>query len=327
MAAILQGNNNNNVQQSLYVYIQEKHSYSGSKSREWALTHMQRKQHTHTSRNSDAQTLLFLFDSISTKMWWVRKRLLQMPMPPTHTHTQPKPAHIQTNWHAYMNVCVCVCRTATRGQPHCAIIAVVVAVAVMWACVCVCGFWCLRWSATTTAAAAQLRSLASSLWRSRNVWPKFSQTHTHTHVCSQAYSLIPTHTQTQSAHLLHFACALSRLLLWDAAATAFYCCYCLFFALRSLSLQFAQIRISVAIFFCTSFCTCKLREHCVPEWETESLCNEDCRNWQRRQCKWEKERERTIGKRIYAMKITEICKEANAREREKENSAEESFCD
>lgn len=187
-----------------------------------------------------------------------------------------------------MNVCVCVSRTATRGQPNCAIIPVVVAVAIMWACVCICRFWCLRWSATTTAA--QLRSLASSLWRSRNVWPKFSQTHTCTYICSKAYSLIPTHTylQTLSAHLLHFACALSRLLLLDAAV--FCCCFCLFFALRSLSLQFAQIRISVAIFFCTSFCTCKLRERCVQE------------------------RGRAMGKRVCAMRIAEICKEGNASE-------------
>lgn len=255
-------------------------------------SHTCRGNNTHTSRISDAQTLLFLFDSISTKMWWVRKRLLQMPMPPTHTHTARTCAYTDKLACIHECLCVCVCRTATRGQPHCAIIAVVVAVAVMWACVCVCGFWCLRWSATTTAAAAQLRSLASSLWRSRNVWPIFSQTHTHMLASILTHS--HTHTQTQSAHLLHFACALSRLLLLDAAATAICCCYCLFFALRSLSLQFAQIRISVAIFFCTSFCTCKLREQCVREWET------------------------AMGTRVCAMRIAEIGKEGNASERRSE---------
>lgn len=113
---------------------------------------------------------------------------------------------------------------------------------------------------------------------------------THTHVCSQAYSLIPSHTQAQSAHLLHFACALSRLLLLDAAATAFCCCYCRFFALRSLSLQFAQIRIHKCGHFLLHFFLHMQVERALcaimrdSDWE-ESLCNEDCRNLQRRQCK------------------------------------------
>lgn len=243
-------------------------------------SHTCRGNNTHTHKQNFRRTDTFIpfwFDFHENVMS-AQKASADADASNTHTHSPNLRIHRQTGVHTWMSVCVC--RTATRGQPQCAIIAVVVAIAVMWACVCVCGFWCLRWSATTTAA-AQLRSLASSLWRSRNVWPKFSQTHTHTCMLASILTHSHTHAQTPSAHLLHFACALSRLLLWDAAATAFCCCYCLFFALRSLSLQLAQIRISVAIFFCNSFCTCKLREHCVREWETESLCNEDCRNWQK----------------------------------------------
>lgn len=240
MAAILQGNNNNNnFQQSLYVYIQEKHSYSGSKSREWALTHMQRKHRTHTQAEIQTHRQFYSFlirfprKCDECAKGFCRCRCLQ------HTHTQPEPAHTQTNWHAYMNVCVCVCRTATRGQPHCAIIAVVVAVAVMWACVCVCGFWCLRWSATTTAA-AQLRSLASSLWRSRNVWPKFSQTHTHTHMYARKHTHSFPHTHRHRAltcctlHVLSLACCSWMLLPLPFVVAIAFSLLCALFRCNSL---------------------------------------------------------------------------------------------
>lgn len=77
------------------------------------------------------------------------------------------------------------------------------------------------------------------VYGARATFGRNSLKHTHTHVCSQAYSLIPTHTQTQSAHLLHFACALSRLLLLDAAATAF---LLLLLPFLCFALSFAAIR-------------------------------------------------------------------------------------
>lgn len=226
----------------LYVvrtYIQEELSYSGQKQRvsthrtqqAGKRTHRCVKTHTHTNRNSDAQTLLFLFDSISTKMWWVRKRLLQMPMPPTHIHTHSTTTSTYTHELAWIYTCVCVwlCRTAARGQPHCAII-VVAAVAVMWACACICSFWCLPWSAAVAQQEQQQQQPNNSgLWLQvcgaratfgRNFTGPFSQTHTHSNL--PAYTLIRTctrkqahrhsqhiHKQTLSAHLLHFACALA----------------------------------------------------------------------------------------------------------------------
>lgn len=266
MAAILQGNNNNNnnnFQQSLYVYIQEKHSYSGSKSREWALTHMQRKQHTHTQAEFQTHRHFYSFlirfprKCDECAKGFCRCRCLQ------HTHTQPEPAHTQTNWRAYMNACVCVCVEPPLAVSPTALLLLLLLPSLS----CERASVFVDFGVYVGQQQQQQQQPNSGPWLrvygARATFGRNSLKHTHTHVCLQAYSLIPT--QTQSAHLLHFACALSRLLLLDAAATAICCCYCLFFALRSLSLQFAQIRISVAIFFCTSFCTCKLREHCVRE--------------------------------------------------------------
>lgn len=82
----------------------------------------------------------------------------------------------------------------------------------------------------------------------------------HTHTCMLASILTHslTHTDIERSPAALCMCSLSLVAFGC-------CCHCLFFALRSLSLQFAQIRISVAIFFCTSFCTCKLRERCMRE--------------------------------------------------------------
>lgn len=128
------------------------------------------------------------------------------------------------------------------------------------------------------------------VYGARATFGRNSLKHTHTHVCSQAYSLIPAHRHRAltccTLHVLSLACCS-----WMLLPLPFCCCYCLFFALRSLSLQFAQIRISVAIFFCTSFCTCKLRESTV------------CQNERQRVC---------------AMRIAEIGKEGNASERRSE---------
>lgn len=106
MAAILQGNNNNNFQHSLYVYIQEKHSYSGSKSREWALTHMQRKQHTHKQKFRRTDTFIpFWFDFHENVM---SAQKASADADAYNTHSPNLHIHRQTGMHTWMSVCVCV---------------------------------------------------------------------------------------------------------------------------------------------------------------------------------------------------------------------------
>lgn len=182
-----------------------------------------------------------------------------------HTHTYSPNLHIhrQTGMHTYVHECLCVCVEPPLAVSPTALLFLLLLPSLL----------CERASVFVDfgvyVGQQQQQQPNSGPWLrvygARAAFGRNSLKHTYMYICSQAYSLIPTHTciQTLSAHLLHFACALSRLLLLDAAVTAFCCCYCHFFALRSFSLQFAQIRISVAIFFCTSFCTCKLRERCV----------------------------------------------------------------
>lgn len=278
-------------------------------------SHTCRGNNTHTHKQNFRRTDTFIpfwFDFHENVMS-AQKASADADASNTHTHSPNLRIHRQTGVHTWMSVCVC--RTATRGQPHCAIIPVVVAVAVMWACVCVCGFWCLRWSATTTAA-AQLRSLASSLWRSRNVWPKFSQTHTHT--CMLASILTHSHTDTERSPAALCMCSLSLVALGC-------CCHCLLLLLLPFlffALSFAAIRSNsdkcghfLLHFFLhmqveRALCArmrdrefvqwglpklarkaLQVREGAKKSYRKENLCNEDYRNLQRRQCTWERERE------------------------------------
>lgn len=236
MAAILQGNNNNNFQQSLYVYIQEKHSYSGSKSREWALTHMQRKQHTHTQAEIQTHRHFYSFlirfprKCDECAKGFCRCRCLQ------HTHTQPEPAHTQTNWRAYMNVRVCVCVEPPLAVSPTALLLLLLLPSLS----CERASVFVDFGVYVGQQQQQQQQPNSGPWLrvygARATFGRYSLKHTHT--CSQAYSLIPTHRHRAltccTLHVLSLACCSWMLLPLPFVVAIAFSLLCALFRCNSL---------------------------------------------------------------------------------------------